>query len=61
MKRAIDLAQNGGDFESAKVLGGCAVLLAKWGRGEEAVSLTNLIAQPELRKTTQECVSTILH
>jgi hypothetical protein len=60
LRRAVELAQQGNDFDSAKVLSGGAVLLARWGYREEAISVTSLISQPELRSVTQERIAAVI-
>lgn len=60
LRRAINLARKGGDYESANVLGGAGVLLAKWGLPDEATSVVGLISEPGLRKTTEERLKAIL-
>lgn len=60
LQRAIQMAQKGADFDSAKVIGGAAVLLAKWGYAEEATSVAEAIAQPELREATLNRLKEIL-
>ena len=57
LRRAISFAQKGGDFDSAKVLGGGAVLLAEWGYRDEAISAANLISQAELHRAILERLS----
>jgi hypothetical protein len=52
IRRAVGLAQAGGDTDSTKVLGGCAVVLAKWGHRDEAASTASLIQDAVWRELT---------
>lgn len=54
LRRAIVLAKQGGDFDSAKVIGGGAVLLAHWNHPDEAAAAAESIWQPDLRARTLE-------
>ena len=56
LRKAVELAKQGGDFDSAKVIGGGAVLLARWNHREEAVAAADSIWQPDLRARTHERV-----
>ena len=54
---AIELAKGAGDFDSAKVVGGGAVLLARWNYPGEAAAVAESIWQPDLRARTRERLS----
>jgi tetratricopeptide (TPR) repeat protein len=54
LRNAVELAKQGGDFDSAKVIGGGAVLLADWSHPDEAAAAAESIWQPDLRARTLE-------
>jgi tetratricopeptide (TPR) repeat protein len=54
LHRAIELAKDASDFDSAKVVGGCAVMLALWNYPDEAAAVAETISQPDLRALTRE-------
>jgi hypothetical protein len=52
IRRASSLARRGGDVDSRKALGACAVTLAKWGYGDEAMSIAKTITDNDWRDLT---------
>lgn len=52
LRRAVELARRGDDWESMKALGGCAVLLARWSDRLEATEVASGMLDPDWRQFT---------